>query len=356
MGNRVTIQDIADELGLSRNTVSKALNNSEGIADATRERIIKTAIDMGYRQFAYARFAQGQLAQRSPLIPPAEAGGKTEFALISTVFVQGSHFASLMLDAFQREVSQLGYTLNSHRVTQTNIKELSLPMTFDASRVAGIICVEVFDWPYADMLCDLGIPILFVDSPARTHGETLRSDELIMDNSTQTSRLIHDMIDGGVTDIGFVGNWRHCQSFFERYDVFRSVMGREGIPINENWLIRENYSDGIKHALAHCDKLPQLLLCANDFVALDLIQALRELGYDVPGDIAIAGFDDSAESRRSVPQLTTIHTHTQIMAFTAVQLLRSRIEEPSLDFRRVCTQTDLIYRESTSTLHPIERR
>ena len=50
--SRVTIQDIADELGLSRNTVSKALNNGEGLADATRERIIRTAMDMGYKQFA----------------------------------------------------------------------------------------------------------------------------------------------------------------------------------------------------------------------------------------------------------------------------------------------------------------
>jgi LacI family transcriptional regulator len=49
MANRVTIQDIADELGLSRNTVSKALNNAGGLADSTRERIIQTAMQMGYK-------------------------------------------------------------------------------------------------------------------------------------------------------------------------------------------------------------------------------------------------------------------------------------------------------------------
>ena len=50
---RVTIQDIADELGISRNTVSKAINNADGLAPATRERIIQKAIDMGYKQFSY---------------------------------------------------------------------------------------------------------------------------------------------------------------------------------------------------------------------------------------------------------------------------------------------------------------
>jgi Transcriptional regulators len=61
----------------------------------------------------------------------------------------------------------------------------------------------------------------------------------------------------------------------------------------------------------------------------------------------LCGFDDCAESRISRPPLTTIHIHTQVMAFTAVQLLVSRIKEPSLDYRVVHTQADLIEREST---------
>ena len=101
------------------------------------------------------------------------------------------------------------------------------------------------------------------------------------------------------------------------------------------------------------DELPELLVCANDFVALDTMQALRAMGTNVPEDILVAGFDDSAESRRSVPPLTTIHIHTQVMAYTAIEMLRTRIKEPSLDFRTVYTETELIYRESTEL--PAER-
>ena len=64
--------------------------------------------------------------------------------------------------------------------------------------------------------------------------------------------------------------------------------------------------------------------------------------------LLMCGFDDSAESRNSRPPLTTIHIHTQVMAFSAVQLLMTRIKEPSLDYRIVHTQTDLIRRESTT--------
>ena len=56
---KVTIQDIADALGVSRNTVSKAINNSEGLADATRERILQKAVEMGYKQFSYVNALTG---------------------------------------------------------------------------------------------------------------------------------------------------------------------------------------------------------------------------------------------------------------------------------------------------------
>ena len=56
---KVTIQDIADALGVSRNTVSKAINNSEGLADATRERILQKAVEMGYKQFSYVNALAG---------------------------------------------------------------------------------------------------------------------------------------------------------------------------------------------------------------------------------------------------------------------------------------------------------
>ena len=53
MANRVTLQDIADALGISRNTVSKAINNTGILADSTREKVLKKAMEMGYKQFSY---------------------------------------------------------------------------------------------------------------------------------------------------------------------------------------------------------------------------------------------------------------------------------------------------------------
>ena len=96
--------------------------------------------------------------------------------------------------------------------------------------------------------------------------------------------------------------------------------------------------------------LPEVFLCANDFVAMDALRVLREMGKTVPDDIWLCGFDDSPESRMMTPPLTTIHIHTQIMTFSAVHLLMSRIKEPNLDYRAIHTQTELIWRESTGNI------
>ena len=348
MARRVTIQDIAEELGLSRNTVSKALNNGDGLSDATRERVIQKAMEMGYRQFAFARtlLAGGQTSLAEALKAPVEQG-PNEIALLSAKFLGGSHFASLMLDNFQNEFAQLGYSLSMHRVSDANLAELSLPLTFRQEQVAAIICFEMFDRAYDEMLCEMGLPILFVDTPPKIDGYTLPADQLFMDNYAGIIQLVNRLIAAGKTRIGFLGNYRHCESFFERYSAFRLAMVLAGQEVDERFIIPVNTKSVVVERLTHMEELPDVFLCANDFVALDALEALRARGVDVPGDVWLAGFDDSTESRRSAPPLTTVHIHTQVMAYSAVQLLRTRMQEPSLDYRSVYTETALICREST---------
>lgn len=345
MSKKVTIQDIADALGVSRNTVSKAINNTEGLADATRERILQKATEMGYKQFSYvSALKKTASSTESELTQPAYKG---EIALFTSTFLTNSHFASLMLDKFQREIAQMGYTLNTHRVTKEDLANFSLPITFYPERTSAVICIEMFNWEYDQMVCGLGIPVLFVDGPAKLGGRSLPADQLYMNNTDELIRFVNDMLEQGQTRIGFAGNFDYCQSFFERYLAFRTAMLLAGVPVEEQYCIHYTQVSQIKEQLARLDRLPDVFICTNDFDALDLMRALAELGKQVPRDVRICGFDDSHESRASNPPMTTIHIHTQIMAYSAVQLLMSRIQEPSLDFRIVHTETELIYREST---------
>lgn len=344
--SKVTIQDIADALGVSRNTVSKAINNADGLADATREKILQKAVEMGYKQFSYVRAVTAVAGEEESTHP--SPGFRGEIALLTTAFLNQSHFASLMLDKFQREISQLGYTLNTHRVSPEDLKNGTLPITFVPERTSAILCIEMFDFAYDEMVCALGLPVLFVDGPSRRHGRTLNADQLYMDNTAGIIRFVYDMLGRGYKRLGFIGDYEHCQSFFERYAAFRGAMLMAGVEVEDRFLIKANKPWDLLEPLSALMEMPDAFLCANDFVALDAMQILSDRGLSVPKDVMICGFDDSAESRSSKPTLTTIHIHTQVMAFSAVQLLMSRIKEPSLDFRFVHTQTDLIYRDSTA--------
>lgn len=349
MKKKVTIQDIADALGVSRNTVSKAINNSDGLADSTREKILQKAVEMGYKQFSYIN----TLANSSPYNinnnnDYGSSLNKGEIALFTTVFLTLSHFTSVMLDKLQRELSQLGYTLNTHRVTPENIAEGTLPITFSKDRSSAIICIEMFNREYDEMVCNLGIPILFVDGPTKREGLNLPADQLYMENTVEITRFVNDMLMKGKKRIGFIGDYDHCQSFFERYTAYRCAMLMADCQVDEQYIIKSNSVEYIKEKLSKMKSLPDVFICANDFIADDSITILKAYGRRIPEDVLFCGFDDAPESRSMSPKLTTIHIHTQIMAYSAVHLLLSRIQEPSLDYRIIYTETELIYRESTN--------
>ena len=337
---KVTIQDIADELGVSRNTVSKAINNSDGLADATRERILEKAVEMGYKQFSYIKAQKNGNADQ-------DSQNRGEIALLIGDNIDSSHFASLMLDKLKRELSQWGYSLITHRVERDNFLCRTLPVTFAPEQARAIICIEMFDRSYDEMICGLGLPVLFVDGPHKRDGVDLPADQLYMDNTTAITRFVNDMLVRGKRRIGFIGDYEHCQSFFERYTAFRCAMLMAKVPVDERHCLKVLNPEQLAESIEALEDLPDVFICANDFVADDAIYALRKLGKSVPGDVLFCGFDDSPQSRIMTPTLTTVHIHTQIMAVAAMQLLLSRIDQPNLDYRTVHTETELVYRDST---------
>lgn len=349
MATKVTIQDIASELQLSRNTVSKAINNTGVLADATREKILRKAAEMGYKQFAYLPLFQEGAAKTAGLsILPSD---KREIAMLTTQFLSSSHFSSMMLDRFQSEIDHLHSGMTIHRISPIELKEKKLPSSLDIQRTAGIICFEVFDYDYAQMLCDLDVPLLFVDTPVMDMRPPLKADRLYMENRIEIQNAVAHMVQRGKKRISFAGDKNHCQSFFERYMAYKDAVEyfglTEGLSTCAMPSGQQNYPVSLYETIRRFKTMPDAFVCANDFVAMDLVKALNELGYSVPDDIWVCGFDDSQEASYFSPHLTSIHIHEQIMGYTAANLLMTRIEEPSLNYRTVYTETNLILREST---------
>jgi LacI family transcriptional regulator len=360
MAGRVTIQDIADALGISRNTVSKAINDSPGLAESTRRKILQKATEMGYKQFSYINNVnQGLLmpGKDAHSIGNSANAPVKEIAFFTNGFLGGSHFAITMLDQFQLELSQWGYSLTMHRISSEELQALRLPVTFNRSRTSGIICAELFHCGYARMLCELDIPLLLVDSPACTVKTAINADRLMMDNTQCIFSFISNMVQKGRKEIGFIGHANHCQSFFERYLAFRDAMQLYGGMIREEFCLTGTYQNKqypsgaeyrsyIKEHLTTLDHLPDVFVCANDFIAIDSMFVLRQMGLSVPEDVMLCGFDDSPESKFITPSLTTMRIRSKDMGSCAVQLLLSRIQHPNLAYRTLYTTTELVYRES----------
>ena len=243
--------------------------------------------------------------------------------------------------------------MTMHRVTSDNLRDLTFPASFNKERTVGIICVEMFNLKYCEMLGCLDLPLLFVDGPVESHEKQLAGDILMMDNSSGIYQLISNMKARGIKKIGFVGQANHCRSFFERYMAFRNAMYLNSLPIDEKFCLVDihqhgpDYFSNLFNVFSKLDELPELIICANDFIAIDIVNCLKIMGKSYPDDMMICGFDDSAESKVMTPALTTCHIHSQAIGYTAANLLLSRIEQPDLNYRTVYTETNLIYRAST---------
>ena len=347
MNNKVTLQDIADALGISRNTVSRALNNADTVSDATRNKIFQKATEMGYKQFTLASpFSDASSAPVS--------GGANEIALFTHSFPGTSHFGTKLLDSFQQKIGELGYKLSFYIIRDYEIQQLCFPMNFNQEHTAGILCLELFSESYSEFLCKQQLPILFVDTVFNHNDLNLQADLLYMENQTSTYLMLREFLNSGYRNISFVGDRFHCQSFYERWKSYCAVMADHNLSVNTDNCILDSDSnpygdtDWLSNRIRMLPALPDVFFCANDYLAIATLKALKQLNYSVPDDVLLCGFDDSPEATIIDPTLTTIRIHSSSMGFTAAELLLSRISHPNMPYRTTYVKTDIIYRDSTN--------
>lgn len=337
---KVTIQDIADSLGLSRLTVSKALNGNDAIPEATRNRVIEKAIKLKYKQFAFMNTES--MVTKKP----------GNIALLTRNMPNSSHFGSLMLSGLERKVSAEGYNLSIHIIRETEIEELTLPNNFDIKNVDGIICIELFDKKYIQLISSLEIPTIFIDFISDTLYPELNADIILMENERSTYLITKKLIDTGITDIGFVGDYVHCKSFNERWVGFNKALNDSKLNVNLSSCILEDDScpygdfDWMTGQIEKIKKLPSAFVCANDFIAISVMKALKGKGIKIPEEIAICGFDDSPESRIVDPHLTTVHIFNNDMGILAAEMLLSRLKNPSKPYQITHVKTEPVFRAS----------
>lgn len=345
MKKRATILDIANELAISRNTVSKAINGTGSVSEETREKIIQKAAEIGYRQFGVPSSEQENITSASLC--------NKEIALLTHSLIGNSHFCSNLLNSFEKKISKKGYRLSIYTIGDTEIDSFLLPANFNYENTEGIICIELFSRTYSEFLCKQGIPTIFVDTAANISDLNLDSDILYMENHGSVYIMLKELIEKGYRNISFVGDRFNCNSFYERWKGYCDVLNDYHITVNPSHCILDDdsspYTDTewLSRRITALPQLPQVFFCANDFLAISTLKALKNLNYSVPEDILLCGFDNSIESQIIEPALSTVNIHSDSMGYIAADLIFSRIEFPDMPYRITYIKTNVLFREST---------
>ena len=336
---RVTMQEIADACGLSRNTVSKIFNGRGSVPEATQRLVIEKARELGYH------------------IPPADDASAEKqtgnIALLTKSKLLSHNFGAFFITSFTDQISRSGFTMQMYEISDAEIAAKRLPSRLDPDQTAGILGIELFDRDYLDMVCSLGKPTVFVDGYPHASESLINCDFVSMENISSETVLVSRMIAGGAKRLGFVGDIDHCNSFYERWIGFCRALTDAGLPVRrelcilkEDSILYEN-TFWLMDQLAAMPEMPDAFACANDYLAIHLISALKKMGLSVPEDVLITGFDGSPEASIVEPSLTTAEIPSSDIGRFAARVLIGRINAPDFPYHWTYIKTTPVWGDST---------
>jgi LacI family transcriptional regulator len=353
MSNKVTMQHVADAIGVSKYVVSKSLSGKEGVNAATRERVRQAAVKLGYRFNA-----------RSGAGTKPGAGGSDQSVLSGekmTVVVmlpnirhqfRDSLYWGRILDGITGELDTLG----AGAVVITDQTVDSFLSIVHRDNIQGFIGVGEIAAKVLQEVGRLRVPIVLID-----HEDLLvEASELFANNRECVYQLTNYLISLGHRAIRFVGNTRYSKSFQSRWSGYKDALEEHGIYVIADDPLaslegsnRQEHAEEIKRVLAKDQsqqRFPSALVCANDAIAISAMDALRGMDVRVPEDVSITGFDNIEDSFHAVPKLTTVNVEKEILGRRAVQVLLGRIENPDFPTEIIYMSASLIHRESTAPM------
>lgn len=339
---KITIQDVAKELNLSRNTVAKALNNSDTVAYETRYVVIKKAYEMGYSKL-------------SPLVlNEYKIKDKLEKARTVVVFARRelSTFWNRIIMGISDELNKNNCKLQLNFISEEDEAKHIAPLDVDTD-MSGIIILNVFHKEFLELILKKDVPVVFLDGPSDVFEISSMGDIVIFEGFHSTRKITEHLLDQGNKRLAFIGDTSYCRTIKDRYDGFCSALINYGIEPEEQYVITRHvehkyYKQEEVHAeLEKLKELPEAIVCANDDIAKDVMLWLKRKGIRVPEEVALTGFDDKEEVELLSPALTTVHIGNQRMGRRLVQQLIWRIDNLDLPKEIVIINTETVIRESS---------
>jgi LacI family transcriptional regulator len=330
-----SVKDVAAAAGVSLGTVSNVLNRPDRVSPETRGRVLKAMADLGFVRNESARqlragtsrtLAYVMLDASNPFFTDVAAG----------------------IDA-AAETADLSLMLCNSR--NSGSRELSHLALLEQQRVQGILVTPVDpDSPALDEVARRGTPVVVVD---RTRADQSFCS-VAVDDVLGGRLAVEHLLDRGHTRIAYVGGPAHLGQVRDRLEGARSAWAAAGRPDDALVVVEtaaltvtEGREAGARLSGIPTGRRPTAVFCANDLLALGLLQHAISSGVRVPAELAIVGYDDIDFAAAAAVPLTSVRQPRQLLGRTAAELVLDEATNPEHAHRQVMFTPELVARVST---------
>lgn len=305
------MQDIADQLNISKNSVSQALSGKQGVSEETRRKVVDMADQLGY--VYKARQTNSNQVNNIALIA-------SDFAFSQTFF--GNIYLSV-----QEEAKKRGLNLLIESINPKAANDLSVPSFIENNSVQGIIILSHITTDYINMIISTGIPTILIDH----HHPHIQADAILTNNHFGAYLAVEHLISHNHKNIGFIGNTSFAPSYYERLQGYYMAFEEYQLPIQEKFVLKDTPDDEevVEKLINNLTELPTAWFCLNDQLGYMVSKSLKKRGYLIPDDVSVFSFDNGQLAQISSPRITSMEINLPKYGEKGVELLLWRINHPN---------------------------
>ena len=337
---KITMQDIADALNISRVTVSKAFNNQSGVSDSLRELIFEKARELGYAKVPYLAIEQMQMQQQ-------EHPSRTVSLVVSRP--DSAVFWTSIIHRMAQELSSYNINLLYTYVPFVYTKTFNLPqMLKNMNNIDGCIILNVYDPTILGMVNDLSVPKVFLDMVPALYRLQLNGDLVLIEGYRTEYDITESLIQNGHTNIGFLGDIYYAQTNLERYRGYCACMQAHRLDIHSECCLTESigifsYGKELYDFLNELTDWPSAFVCVSDFVAHFVKQYMDEHPDHVAHPVVLTGFDNSDEYTNVAGHIITANVPTSLLGKRLALQLLFRTQHPDAPYELTFIRPTIIF-------------
>lgn len=337
MRAKITMQGIADSVGLSKYAVSRALAGKSGVSAQSRELILQKAAELGYRKEISPPVTPRRRDEQTQAEEERRQWTGTLLVLFPDVRSQNpeSAYWGPLFEGISAALNQKGI----HFVTLVKPDIHSLFSLLNPEAIIGVLAVGSIASPILHECRRLGKPVVMVDH----WDKGFPCDSIFSDNLAGITEIMSTMLGKGYREYQFVGKIADAYSFYERWLGFNAALMDAGLPQHQIPALLQYEYEGCDEALREAfatRPLPQVFVCANDYYASLLAKAVKELDPSSEG-VVFTGFDNS----HAGVTVATVNVEEEILGVRAVDQLLWRILHPTASYERKLIRGRLVINE-----------